>query len=233
MNLLTLDKLSFSHPDTPLLQNISLSLSEGEAVGILGCNGAGKTTLFDLICNVRRPSQGNIINVSKCQLYLTQVLTPPPLLKMGEAYELITQLNSTSAPSHHQALARLCQWSPALSKRYANLSEKKASTCSYGEIRSFITLTLLLMGGDLIILDEPTAGINPEFRHYIWLGIKNACADGASVLVSSHYTEEIVMNCHRFYMLAHQRIEPFGNGEAFLTRYSAKSYDEAFINAAM
>ena len=125
MNLLTLDKLSFSHPDTPLLQNISLSLSEGEAVGILGCNGAGKTTLFDLICNVRRPSQGNIINVSKCQLYLTQVLTPPPLLKMGEAYELITQLNSTSAPSHHQALARLCQWSPALSKRYANLSEKR------------------------------------------------------------------------------------------------------------
>ena len=219
MNLLTLDKLSFSHPDTPLLQNISLSLSEGEAVGILGCNGAGKTTLFDLICNVRKPSQGNIINVSKCQLYLTQVLTPPPLLKMGEAYELITQLNSTSAPSHHQ--------------RYANLSEKKASTCSYGEIRSFITLTLLLMGGDLIILDEPTAGIDPEFRHYIWLGIKNACADGASVLVSSHHTEEIVTNCHRFYMLAHQRIEPFGNGEAFLTRYSAKSYDEAFINAAM
>ena len=55
----------------------------------------------------------------------------------------------------------------------------------------------------------------------------------AASLVSSHHTEEIVTNCHRFYMLAHQRIEPFGNGEAFLTRYSAKSYDEAFINAAM
>lgn len=233
MHLLTIKNLHFSYNSSPLLQNITLNLKKGESVGILGSNGAGKTTLFELICNIRKPSNGTIINSSRQQAYLTQVLTPPPLLRMSEVYQLITHLNSRSAPDHCEVLSRLSEWSPSLSKRYAEIYKKKASTCSYGEVRSFVTLTLLLMGSDLIILDEPTAGVDPEFRHHIWLGIKNACKNGASVLISSHYTEEIATNCHRFYMLAHQRLEPFENAHEFLARYHANSYDGAFINASM
>lgn len=233
MRTLIINELSFSYKDKPLLHSLNLHLSSGEAVGILGCNGAGKTTLFDLICKLRKPDHGEIHNYAKHPAYLTQVLTPPPQLRMLEVYDLIIHLNAPSNLCLSEALPRLKAWSPELCKRYSDISRKKASTCSYGEIRSFFTLTLLLMGSDLIILDEPTAGVDPEFRHFIWLGIKHACSEGASVLVSSHYTQEIAANCSRFYMLAHHQLEAFHSGSQFLARYQAASWDEAFINATM
>lgn len=121
----------------------------------------------------------------------------------------------------------LPHWAGAFQK----LRKKKASKCSYGEVRSFISLTLLMTGSDLIMLDEPTAGVDPEFRHYIWLGVKSACREGASVMISSHYTQEIVDNCTRFYMLAHQQLQAFDNADQLLARYQANSLDEAFIKA--
>ncbi|MNH04179.1 Lipopolysaccharide export system ATP-binding protein LptB [compost metagenome] len=233
MSTLIINELSFSYKDKPLFHNLNLHLSPGDAVGILGSNGAGKTTLFDLICKLRKPDHGEIINHAQHPAYLTQILTPPPQLRMIEVYELITHLNAPSKLCLSEALSRLNTWSPALSKRYSDISKKKASTCSYGEIRSFFTLTLLLMDSDLIILDEPTAGVDPEFRHFIWLGIKHACNEGTSVLVSSHYTQEIAANCGRFYMLAHHQLKAFQSADQFLACYRAASLDEAFINASM
>ena len=233
MSLVTVNDLSFSYTGKPLIRNINLRLSAGEAVGILGINGAGKTTLFDLICQLRHPCGGEIINRSKHPTYLTQILTPPPQLKMCEVFELIMHLNAPAPMTLCTAQARLYTWSSALSNRYRAIAHKKAATCSYGEIRSFFTLTLLLIGSDLIMLDEPTAGVDPEFRHFIWLGIKKACAEGACVLVSSHYTEEIAANCNRFYMLAHQHLEAFTSGDQFLARYGANSLTDAFLNASL
>ncbi|WP_367597823.1 ATP-binding cassette domain-containing protein [Pseudomonas fulva] len=231
MCLLTLTELSFSYKKSLLFHKINIHLASGEAVGILGCNGAGKTTLFDIISGLRRPTGGVICNHAYHPAYLTQVLTPPPQLRMGEVYELITLLNMPALLSIDQAIVRLDGWSPVLGRRFSEIAQKKASKCSYGEVRSFISLTLLLTGSDLIMLDEPTAGVDPEFRHYIWLGIKSACREGASVMVSSHYTQEIVDNCTRFYLLAHQQLQAFDNADQLLARYQATSLDEAFMKA--
>jgi ABC-2 type transport system ATP-binding protein len=233
MNILTLHNLSFGYGDKLLMENLELTLQRGEIVGVLGSNGIGKTTLFDLICKIKKPAQGTVANLSRHQAYLTQILTPPPLLRMHEAGKLITSLSANASPDHIEILSRLAKWSPSLSKRYAEVAQKKAAHCSYGEIRSYFTLTLLLLNSDLIILDEPTAGVDPEFRYYIWLGINRACQEGASLLISSHYTEEVTSNCHRFYMLANKRLEGFESREQFMARHSAKSLDEAFINASV
>ncbi|WP_281869551.1 ATP-binding cassette domain-containing protein [Pseudomonas sp. BR1R-5] len=233
MSLLKIENLSFRNGSKTIIDNLTLHIRKNETLGLLGCNGAGKTTLFDLICGIKNATHGRIINHSKTPAYLTQIITPPPLLRMSEVGKLICNLNSNTPPTHPEILSRLTQWSPSLSKRYADISQKKASTCSYGEIRSFFALTLLLLNNDLIILDEPTAGVDPEFRHYIWLGINNACQEGASVLISSHYTEEITTNCHRFYMLANRRAEAFNSGEEFMARHRATSLDEAFVNASL
>ncbi|MFJ4348869.1 ATP-binding cassette domain-containing protein [Pseudomonas sp. NPDC089401] len=233
MNILSLSDLTFSYPGRPLFDSVNLHVSQGEAVGLLGMNGAGKTSLFDLICQLKKPQSGTIVNLAQQQAYLSQVLTPPPLLRMHEAGKLITLFNTRQAPKLEASRARLYSWSPPLAKRYADIGEKRASTCSYGEIRSYFTLTLLLMGSDLIILDEPTAGVDPEFRHFIWLGIQHACDEGASVLVSSHYTEEIAQHCTRFYMLAHRKLAAYESGQQFLVHYNADSLDTAFMRASL
>lgn len=233
MGLLIAKQIHLSFKEKIIFQDINLSISKGEIIGILGPNGSGKTTLFDLICNLRTPQGGQLINSSQQQLYLSQTLSPPASLRMGDIHTLITNLNSRNPPSQRCTLDQLETWSPTLGKRYADIWNKKPSICSYGEIRSFFTLTLLTMGGDLLVLDEPTAGVDPEFRYYIWLGIKNASSCGAAVLVSSHHTDEIVANCHRFYMLAHHHLKRFDSGEQFLKFYQANTLDEAFIKASL
>lgn len=233
MNILNLENLYFNYDDLSLLNNICLNLEAGELIGILGSNGAGKTTLFDLICRLKTPSSGKIINAARRQAYLTQILTPPPLLRMNETGELIRHLSSDASPSQSEISARLTKWSPSLYKRYNSISQKKVAHCSYGEVRSFFTLTLLLLQSELIILDEPTAGVDAEFRHFIWLAIHSARQEGASVLVSSHYTEEIAANCDRFYLLANRQLKSFASGAQFMALYDASSLDEAFIKASV
>lgn len=126
MNILNLVDLCFSYDNTPIMKNISLTLKAGELVGILGSNGAGKTTLFDLICKLKKPSSGTILNSTNRQIYLTQILTPPPLLRMSETGELIRLLSSTS-PSQSELMSRLSKWPSSLGKRYNSISKKKSS----------------------------------------------------------------------------------------------------------
>ena len=90
MNLLSIDNLKYQHNRKTLMENLSLTVKKGELVGVLGINGAGKTTLFDLICKMRKPSHGTIINRAEPQVYLTHILTPPPLLPMREIISIIS-----------------------------------------------------------------------------------------------------------------------------------------------
>ncbi|MCF5049803.1 ABC transporter ATP-binding protein, partial [Pseudomonas simiae] len=85
---------------------------------------------------------------------------------------------------------------------------------------------------DLVILDEPTAGVDPEFRYHIWRCLEGAAAGGVAVLVSSHNVDEIVAHCDDFYMLSQRQFNRFTDTQGFMDAYSANSLDEAFIHAA-
>lgn len=233
MSILTITDLCYKHATDLILNNAKLSLSKGEVVGILGINGAGKTTLFDLICDIKKPTTGTIVRSTKNQAYLTQIISSPPLLSMQEIRTLVTELNTHHGSKTPQIESSLERWSPKLLERYLGIAKKKAASCSYGEIRSFLALTILALKSDVIILDEPTAGVDPEFRHYIWLGIKRVCNEGSSVLVSSHHTEEVANHCDRFYMLAYGELKAFCDTKDFLAHYQANNLEEAFINASI
>jgi ABC-2 type transport system ATP-binding protein len=79
----------------------------------------------------------------------------------------------------------------------------------------FHRLSLLSANADFVILDEPTAGVDPEFRHYIWKCPEGAAAEGVAVLVSSHNVDEIVVHCDNFYMLSQQRFNHFTDAKGF------------------
>jgi len=125
MIILETQNLSFGHDSNTLIDNLALHAKQGESIGILGCNGAGKTTLFDLICRIKKPTNGTIFNASQRTAYLTQIITPPPLLRMHEIGRLISSLNANTPPSQAEILSRLTHWSPSLSKRYTDISQKK------------------------------------------------------------------------------------------------------------
>ncbi|MGY2196907.1 ABC transporter ATP-binding protein [Pseudomonas gingeri] len=232
MKSLEIDSLSFRYGDKVIFEGATLSVQPGTIIGVLGPNGSGKTTLFDIICKLKPPSGGTIKNGFSKELYLSQTLMTPPALRMFDIFEMTNLLCSSTHSTQIQVLDKLSQWSPSVINRYKEIWRKKSALCSYGEKRWFFTLSLLSLGADFIILDEPTAGVDPEFRHYIWQCLHGAANSGTAILISSHNVDEIVDHCNYFYMLSQKQFNRFGSRQAFMQAHDTKSLDEAFIKAA-
>jgi len=232
MSHLLINNIELSYDEKLLLSKAHLEIQEGSIVGLLGPNGSGKTSLFDIICKIKKIKHGTIENTFKKTLYLSQIITTPPALRMRDIFKMVTTLSSDHPISQTKALERLSRWSPEIVNRYKEIWNKNSSLCSYGETRWFFALTLLCIPSDFVILDEPTAGVDPEFRHYIWRCLRGAVRDGTTILVSSHQVEEIANNCDLFYMISQRRFQRFDNGAAFMKRYKTDTLDDAFIQAA-
>jgi ABC-2 type transport system ATP-binding protein len=228
MNALEVTGMTFNYPDKDIFQDANMSVSSYKITGLLGGNGAGKTTFFDLLCRIEKNYSGVVTNNFDYMLYLSQILTVPPALRMGDIAKMIVALCSKQDADSNKLNDYVDQQGFAVAMRYKEIMLKKSSLCSYGEKRWFFTMTLLAFEPDFIILDEPTAGVDPEYRHYIWQGLRNATKNGAAVLISSHNIEEIVKNCDCFYMINQQRFSKFDNGPSFMKFYGGESLDEAF-----
>lgn len=231
MDRLSGEGLCFAYPGKPILENANVYVRSGDVTGLLGSNGAGKTTFFDLLCGLRSVQSGSLKSNCRSQLYLSQTLSVSPILQMKDIFRMLAALTVSRQVRLDQVLVKLDAWSPGLVERYVNLWEKKCGVCSYGETRWFFTSSLLAMSADLVVLDEPTAGVDPECRYYMWQCIRAAADEGAAVLVSSHNVEEVVRNADTFYMLAKRKFKRFTSRDEYLQHYKAQSLDEAFIQA--
>ena len=223
--------IDFAYGERKLLVKASLEIPQGSIVGILGPNGSGKTTFFDIVCELKNVKSGAIHNDFTKFLYLSQIITTPPALRMRDIFKMVTALSSDEQMTQSRALDKLSLWSPGIVDRYKDIWNKKSSLCSYGETRWFFTLSLLAISADFVILDEPTAGVDPEFRHYIWQCLHGAAREGTAILVSSHNVDEVVNNCDYFYMISQQRFNRFSSGPEFMRRYGVNTLDDAFIRA--
>ena len=223
------DKICFSYGDKIIFDVATLEAYPHQITGILGANGAGKTTFFDLACGLQRLRSGYIKNDFRQLLYLSQTIMTSPVLRMSDTFNMIAALATKKQISFKCALEKLRTWSSGTVDRYLEVYHKKSSICSYGEKRWFFTLTLLVLDADLIILDEPTAGVDPEFRFYIWQCLTHAAAEGAAILVSSQNIEEVAQYCDTFYILTQKKFRQFSSGDEFKVCYKAQTLDEAFI----
>jgi len=232
MSVLKVRSLFFGYNEKLIMNGARMDVAAGAITGLLGPNGSGKTSFFDIICGLRKVGKGQVSNSCNTQIYLSQTVMTPPVLRMFDIFKMTTLLCSSRPVSQGQMLSKLARWSPEIIQRYKEILAKKSSVCSYGEKRWFFTLSLLAVDADLVILDEPTAGVDPEFRHYIWKCLRGAADEGAAILVSSHNIEEVASNCDSFYMISQNQFKPFKSGEEFMGCYDASTLDEAFIRAA-
>ncbi|MDR0278800.1 MAG: ABC transporter ATP-binding protein [Paucimonas sp.] len=223
------EALSLKFDDKTLFDKADILIKRNEITGIIGKNGAGKTTFFDLICGVRNPDQGTLQNLAKSHAYLSQTLGMPATLSMREIYEMTASLSCERIPSLAMTLENFHAWDTRLAAKFGDTLKKRPSHCSYGEIRFFFTLSLISFSKELLILDEPTAGVDPESRHYIWSFIKKAKEAGTTIIVSSHNIQEICEHCDSFHLIHNHRFSRFANAQAFMSRFGGNTLDDAFI----
>jgi len=231
MEALVLHNMYFNYPNKPIFEAASFSAESGKITGILGGNGAGKTTFFDILCGLKDVQSSSFQCNSEKIMYLSQTISTPGVLTMRD----IVKMTISLTPSNDKQLADITEtlttWDSQAAKRYSEFLGKKSSLCSYGEKRWFFTLTLISLRPSIVILDEPTAGVDLENRFYIWRCLKKAAEQGIVVLVSSHDINEIEEHCDTFYMINQRRLSKFETAEQFKAAFCADSLDQAFINA--
>src|SRR5438876_6536023 len=216
-----------------VVQNLSMQVKRGSIYGFLGPNGSGKTTTIRMLCGLLTPDSGTGTclgydirrDADKIKLrvgYMTQRFSLYQDLSVRENLEFVARLYGIA---NAKAAARDMIQRLGLSGR----EEQLAGELSGGWKQRLALGACTLPNPQLLLLDEPTAGVDPKARREFWNEIHALAADGLTVLVSTHYMDE-AERCHEIayiaygVLLVHGSVEQVIAGSA-LTTYTVVGHD--------
>jgi ABC-2 type transport system ATP-binding protein len=182
------------------VDGVSMTLERGEIVGFLGPNGSGKTTTIRMICGLLTPDAGSgrVLNYD--------VLRESQKIKREVGYmtQRFTYYEDLTIAENLAFVARLYELTPVeehVSRTVRNLGlderrDQLAGTLSGGWKQRLALAAAIMHAPKLLLLDEPTAGVDPKARREFWDELHRLAANGLTVLVSTHYMDE-AERCHR------------------------------------
>jgi ABC-2 type transport system ATP-binding protein len=204
------------------VDGIDLRIGRGEIVALLGPNGAGKTTTIDLILGFIQPSSGavSVFGVEPRQAVadgrVSAVLQTGGMLrdlKVGEMVELISSTYTNPAPAG-QVLERA---------GIAELADRKIQACSGGQVQRLRFALALLADPDLLLLDEPTAGMDVQGRQTFWAAMRAEASEGRTVVFATHYLQEAEDFAQRTVVMDRGRIVADGATELIRRQTAART----------
>lgn len=214
--MLNVSNLTKSFDRILAVDHIFFHISIGEIFGFLGPNGAGKTTTINMICGLLNPDAGEIELDG-------QALTPDrPALrqKLGVVPQEIALYEELNAYENLRFWGQLYDLSGNLLRdrihellQLSGLTERakdRVKTYSGGMKRRLNMIAGLLHRPALLLLDEPTVGIDPQGRHNILDSVKEIAAQGTTILYTTHYLDEAEALCDRLAIIDHGRILAMG-----------------------
>ena len=201
------------------MENLNIEIEEGEVFGLLGPNGAGKSTTMNMICGIVRPTLGKTMFMgedfgkNRKKLinnlgYIPQELAIHGNLKAWENVELFTSLYGIRGAELKERIDE--------SLKYVGLLEKRndyAKTFSGGMKRRLNIACAIGHHPKLLIFDEPTVGIDPQSRNFILEKIKESNRNGATIIYTSHYMEEVEAICTRIAIMDNGKVIAIGTSE--------------------
>ena len=203
---------SFSTPRGPFqaLQDVSLDIEEGEFFGLLGPNGAGKTTLISILAGLARATSGrvNVLGHDVQTQYadarrllgvVPQELVFDPFFNVRETLRI--QSGYFGVKNNDAWIDELLENLGLADKATANMRQ-----LSGGMKRRVLVAQALVHKPPIIVLDEPTAGVDVELRQTLWQFVARLNKQGHTVLLTTHYLEEAEALCTRLAMLKRGRV---------------------------
>ena len=203
--LVELDGVTRRYGDVVALDDVSLAVGAGEMVGLLGPNGAGKSTLLSLVSGLRRPDAGTVRlagrdprdPAARAGLGTTPQETGlPSTLRVGEVVDLVAGHYADPMP-RGEVLERF---------GLTDLARRQTGGLSGGQRRRLAVALSLVGRPRVVLLDEPTTGLDVEARHVLWEALRDYQSGGATVIVTSHYLEEIEALARRVVVVGAGRV---------------------------
>jgi len=203
--MLSIDSVSYRYraAATPALQGISLNIPANGVYGLLGPNGAGKTTLISLLAGLLGATDGRIalhgqpLAAVRAANPRAIALVPQdyafyPMLSVGENLRFFAGVLGLKGKELHSQCAAAIAFA-----RLEQVTDKRAEQLS-GGLRRRLNLAIGLLGRpQLLLLDEPTVGVDPQSRHFLLDSIAALPAAGTTVIYTSHYMEEVEAICQQ------------------------------------
>ena len=220
---------------TEALRDVSLEIQPGEFFGLLGPNGAGKSTLIHCTTGLARPTSGSVrvfghdaidhyekarlaVGLAPQELNLDWFLTVEETLDYHGGYFGMRK---------RERAERARELLDAFS-----LTEKKddrTRTLSGGMKRRLILARALMHRPRLLILDEPTAGVDVELRLELWHYVQRINTEGTTILLTTHYLEEAEQLCDRIAFIADGRIVALGTNAELTEQFGVTSLEDAYL----
>ena len=211
-------------PGLRALDGVSLDIAEGEFFGLLGPNGAGKTTLISCLAGLARPSAGRLSILGhdvltdyraarRCLGVVPQELVFDPFFTVRETLRF---------QSGYYGIARNDDWIDEILAQLdlTDKAEVNMRRLSGGMKRRVLVAQALVHRPPVIILDEPTAGVDVELRQTLWHFIQRLNREGHTIVLTTHYLEEAQALCARIAMLKQGRVVALDSTRNLLARFA-------------
>ncbi|MGB3699335.1 MAG: ABC transporter ATP-binding protein [Gordonia sp. (in: high G+C Gram-positive bacteria)] len=203
------------------VDGLDLTVEPGEVVAFLGPNGAGKTTTIDMILGLTAPDAGTARVFGRDPRRAARDGRIAAVMQTGGLLDdfTVAETVSTVAALH----GRTADIDAVMARaEIADLGGRKVSRCSGGEQQRLKFALALLPDPDLIVLDEPTAGMDVESRRAFWAAMRADARRGRTVLFATHYLEEADSFADRIVMIAHGRVVADGSTADIRARSSRR-----------
>ena len=226
--------VSCSRKGKKILEDVTLDVESGTVMGLLGPNGAGKTTLIRLVAGLARPDAGTIHvcgeDAAKRSVHFRRLIGLVPQentleseLTVGEsllAYARLYGINDAKEIVHQTA------------ERYhlSDFLDKRPEEISGGMKRRAVIARAAMTDPAVLLLDEPSAGLDPDLRHEVWALIRKLRDAGKTLLLTTHYMEEAERLCGRIAFLRAGRLRALDTAEGIRAAAGdAKDLEQAFL----
>jgi len=220
---------------TEALRGVSLDIAEGEFFGLLGPNGAGKSTLIHCTTGLARPTSGaiRVFGHDAIEHYqqarLAVGLAPQDLnldyfLTLEESLDYHGGYFGMPRRERRERTKELLEAFSLTAKK-----DDRTRTLSGGMKRRLILARALMHRPRLLILDEPTAGVDVELRLELWQYVQRINAEGTTILLTTHYLEEAERLCDRIAFINDGQIVATGTSDALSAQYGVASLEDAYL----
>ena len=227
MQLIQVNDVRKSYATNVAVDGVSLNIEKGELFGLLGPNGAGKSTTIAMMAGLIRPDRGSVTvdgmnpaeSSSKARIGLApQALAIYERLTAEENLVFFAKLMGISG----KVLQERVDWALDL----AGLSDRRkdiVNTYSGGMKRRLNLACALVHGPEVVFLDEPTVGVDPQSRNFIFDSVERLRDDGLTVLYTTHYMEEAERLCDRVAIMDGGKILGIGTVSDLIDRFGGES----------
>ena len=216
-HILEVRDLRKAFPGVQAVDGVSFEIQAGRCFGLLGPNGAGKTTTIELIEGISRPDSGSL-------LFRGKPIDREFKLKAGIQFQATSLQEFLTVRETVEMFARLYPKRADLNELYelCDLTEfldREALKVSGGQRQRMLLAVALVNDPEIVFLDEPTTGLDPQARRQFWDLIGKLKARGKTIVLTTHYMEEAYALCDEIAIMDHGKIIARGAPDQLLRQY--------------